>query len=147
MAKKKKDMSGVKNAVKLSGLNAPLQGLINAIYDGTDQITVFDVGKKVNEFFNHGYDKDPATNGGGLATGIKVLIYYQPATQAEYNNWEVIDNAGFLSGRRRLAARIESGAHPDYMDSYSFYLTNHPNEKPGLRTNVYGQFTPVDPAK
>jgi hypothetical protein len=70
-----------------------------------------------------------------------VSIYYQPSTASEYNNYDVIDKAeGLLSGRRRLAVRVEN-------ETYSFYTTNHPKEDVRLRTNVYGVFTPIDPAK
>lgn len=147
MAKKLKDMSMYRNALKLSSLNTALATLINAIYQGTDEITVFGAQKTVKYFFNHGYDKDPDTNGGARPVGVTVLIYYQPASEAEYQNWQTIDESGFLSGRKRLAVRIEAGRYPDNIDTFSFYTTNHPNEKPGLRTNVYGVFTPIDPAK
>ena len=147
MTKKLKDMSMCRNAIKLSGLNEALRTLINAIFQETDNITVFGVGKKVKDFFNHGYDKDPNTNGGAVPTGVTVLIYYQPASMTEYNNYDTIDEAGFLSGRRRLAVRIEDSGYPSHDQLFSFYLTNHPREKPGLRTNVYGVFTPIDPAK
>jgi hypothetical protein len=149
MPKRLKDMSGVKNAQALSGLSEPLRTLINAIYAGTEEISVWGAAKQVKYFLNHVYDKDPETKG-ALPGGVTVLIYYQPATQAEYDSWEVIDKhatGGFLSGRRRLAVRIEAGRHPAYIDTFSFYMTNHPKQQPGLRTNEYGAFTPINTAQ
>lgn len=131
------DMSLHKGAVPLSGLRAALKTLIDNIVGETNGKVYH--GKTTDYFFNHAYDRDPSTNGGPLGLGVNVKIYYQPATDVEYNNWEVIDGAGCLSGRRRLAVRIES-------NKASFWMTNHPKEKPGLRTNVYGLFTPINPA-
>lgn len=147
MAKIKKDMSLYKNAIALTTLNSGLRTLINAIYDGTDEINIFGVGKKVKYFFNHTYSKDPETNGGNLGAGVSVLIYYQPSTQKEYDEYQVIDEAGFLSGRRRLAVRIETGRHPGYVDTFSFFTTNHPEKKKGITDNSYGNFTPIDLAR
>ena len=139
MALDLQNMSLHRNAVSLSGLRGALQTLINNIVAGTNNLVYH--GKSTEYFFNHLYDKDPATNGGKLDLGTTVKIYYQPATDTEYNNWQVIDRAGCLSGRRRLAVRVDSGGKA------SFWMTNHPNEARGLRTNVYGLFTPIDPAK
>jgi hypothetical protein len=144
MTVKLKDMSLSKQAIKLSTLGAGLQALVNNIInESNDSDIKWGSGETAGKqaFFNHGYDKDPATNGGALGLNVKVSIYYQPSTKAEYDNFEVVDKAvGLLSGRRRLAVRVED-------ETYSFYTTNHPKEKPGLRTNVYGVFTPIDPKK
>lgn len=143
MPVKLKDMSLVRNAVKLSTLNAGLRALVTNIINESNDTNIVTPGgtKSKAAFFNHGYDKDPATNGGPLGLGVTVSIYYQPSTQREYDNWEVVDKAvGLLSGRRRLAVRVENS-------EYSFYTTNHPQERPGLRTNVYGVFTPIEPTK
>jgi len=143
MTLKLKDMSLYRNAVKLSSLGEGLKALVQAIIDESNESIIPTPGGKAakEKFLNHGYDKDPATNGGVLGGRVKVAIYYQPSTKREYDSYEVIDKAvGLLSGRRRLAVREED-------DTYSFYTTNHPSEQPGLRTNVYGVFTPIDPAK
>ncbi len=55
------DMSIVKHAVALSGLNAGLRQLINDIMNDSNDAKFF---------FNHGYDKDPATNGGKLSLNV-----------------------------------------------------------------------------
>jgi hypothetical protein len=125
------DMSLHKGAQPLSGLGQALRTLIDDILNDRPA---------AQHYFNHSYDKDPATNGGAKALDVDVSIYYQPATQKEYDTWQTIDEEGYLSGRRRLAVRIVS-------KKYSFYTTNHPQEKPGLRTNVYGVFTPIDPKR
>ena len=143
MPVKLKDMSMCAQAAKLSELNAGLKALVNNIIDESNESNIqWGAGTAKKEaFFNHSYDKDPATNGGALGQGIAVSIYYQPSSEKEYNNYDVVDKAvGLLSGRRRLAVRVEN-------KTYSFYTTNHPKEKPGLRTNVYGVFTPIDPKK
>lgn len=139
MALELQDMSLHRNAVSLSSLRDAVRTLISNIIAGTNSLVYH--GKSTDYFFNHTYDKDPATNGGKLGLGTSVKIYYQPATDTEYNNWQVLDQAGCLSGRRRLAVRVDSSGKA------SFWMTNHPNEKPGLRTNVYGVFTPINPAR
>jgi hypothetical protein len=144
MTLKLKDMSLVKQASRLSGLGAGLQALVKNIINESNESDIAwgkDGTAKKEQFFNHSYDKDPSTNGGALGLNVKVSIYYQPSSEKEYNSYEVVDKAvGLLSGRRRLAVRSEN-------DVYSFYTTNHPKEKPGLRTNVYGVFTPIDTTK
>jgi len=144
MTVKLKDMSLLKQAVKLTSLGAGLQALVNNIINESNESNILwgKGGKaKKEQFFNHSYDKDPATAGGPLGLGVAVSIYYQPSSLAEYNKYEVIDKAvGLLSGRRRLAVRVEN-------EAYSFYTTSHPKEKPGLRTNVYQGFIPIDPKK
>ena len=133
------DMSRYSHAAPLSGYGAPVRTLIEAIYSGNAAVS--------DTYFNHGYDKDPNTNGGAVPGDVTVWIYYFPATDAEINAHETIAGAGLLSGRRRLAARRLNGGYPDYEEIWSFYATNHPREKPGLRTNVYGNFTPLDPSR
>lgn len=144
MTVKLQDMSFVKQAVKLTSLGAGLQALVsNIINESNDSNIKWGSGKEAakDAFYNHSYNKDPSTNGGALSLAVKVSIYYQPSTKKEYDDYEVIDKAvGLLSGRRRLAVRVEN-------ETYSFYTTNHPKEAPGLRTNVYGVFTPIDPKK
>jgi hypothetical protein len=134
-----KDMSLCRNAQALSGVGAGLQSLVNNIV--AESNTGFHYGYGKDAFFNHHYDKDPDTNGGKLGTGVTVKIYYQPATQKEYDNFEVIDKSlGHRSGRRRLAVRCQN-------DKYSFYMTNHPKTTTVTNKNTYGVFTPIDPAK
>jgi hypothetical protein len=137
------DMSLRKDAQPLSGLGEGLKALIQNIIDQSNESNITwgagTAGKQA--FFNHNYDKDPSTNGGALPNGVTVQIYYQPSTKREYDAFEVVDKeVGLLSGRRRLAVRVQDS-------KYSFYMTNHPEEKPGLRTNVYGKFTPINPKK
>ena len=140
-----KDMSNYRHAVALSGsIRSGTRALIEAIIneDNTSKIVAGGgaVSGNKQKFFNHMGTSDPSTNG-VLPTNVRVWIYYQPATAHEYNHYEVVDkNVGLLSGRGRLAVREEGGR-------YSFWLTSHPKEKPGLRTNVYMNFTPVDPAR
>jgi hypothetical protein len=144
MPVKLKDMTLYKQAAKLSALGTGLQALVNNIINESNASNIQWGSGKVaakQAFFNHGYDKDPATNGGALGPGVQVSIYYQPSTANEYKNYDVIDKAvGLLSGRRRLAIRVES-------DTYAFYTANHPKEDARLRTNAYGVFTPIDPKK
>lgn len=139
MALDLQDMSLSKHAIALSSVNAALRTLINNLIAETNTTVYY--GKKTDYLFNHLYDKDPATNGGKLGTADRVKIYYQPATDREYNMGEVLDDAGCRSGRRRLALKIDSRGKA------SFYTTNHPNQARGLRTNEYGVFTPINPAK
>ncbi len=137
------DMSFERGALAMTSLSAGAQQLIRNIIDGANTSDIATPGGKgsKDKFFNHGYDKDPAYQGRS-APGPKVTvsIYYMPSNQWEYDNYEVIDKAvGMLSGRRRLAVRMNE------QDKVAFYVTGHPkNEKPGLRTNVYTGFTPVD---
>lgn len=132
------DMSLYRNAQALSGLSAGLQALIGNIVAESNTAFLYGYGK--DAFFNHSYDKDPSTNGGKLGIGVRVKIYYQPANQREYNNYEVIDKSlGYRSGRRRLAVRCEG-------DKYSFYMTNHPKVTTVTNRNTYGIFTPINPA-
>lgn len=144
MPVKLKDMSLLRQAIGLSKLGAGLQALVTNIINESNESNIrWGSGKLATKqaFFNHGYDKDPATNGGILGPAVTVSIYYQPSTKNEYNNYDVVDReVGLLSGRRRLAVRVEDGV-------YSFYTTNHPREDRRLRTNVYGVFTPIDPKK
>jgi hypothetical protein len=136
------DMSFVKQAVKMSTLSVGAQSLINNIINDSNTSNINTPGGagSKDKFYNHAYDKDPATNGGKLSGAVAVLVYYMPANKNEYDNYEVIDKAvGMLSGRRRLLTRAEN-------DKWSFYMTSHPREQPGLRTNVYGQFTPINTA-
>ena len=140
-----KDMSNLRHAVALSGnVRSGTRALINAIIneDNTSKISAGGgaVSGNKEKFFNHLGTSDPSTNG-TLPLNVRVWIYYQPATEREYDNYEVVDKSvGLLSGRGRLAVREEGG-------KYSFWLTSHPKEKPGLRTNVYMNFTPIDPAR
>jgi hypothetical protein len=142
MVLKLADMSLKKNAQPLSRLNPGTQALINNIINESNTANIGSGGGagNVGKFFNHGYDKDPATNGGARIGRTNISIYYMPSTQAEYNRWETVDYAGYWSGRRRLAVREDNGV-------WSFYTTSHPREDQRLRTNVYGQFTPIDPTK
>ena len=145
MPVKLKDMSFVRHAQSLSSFNAGLRQLVQNVIDETNTSNISWAGGVGNasksKFFNHLYNRDPATNGGTLSINVTVHIYYQPATSREYDDYDVIDKSvGMLSGRRRLAVRIEN-------DEYSFYTTNHPNQRPGLRTNEYGVFTPIDTTK
>jgi hypothetical protein len=136
-------MSLLKNAIALSSVNSGLRALItNIINQSNDSNIASGAGAHTKKaFYNHGYDKDPATNGGKLGSGVSVDIYYQPSSAKEYDSYDVVDKAtGLLSGRRRLAVRVEN-------ETYSFYTTNHPQEDARLRTNAYGVFTPVNPAK
>jgi hypothetical protein len=133
------DMSMHKNAIPLSQLGAPVRTLSEAIYSGDKA--------KSESYFNHGYDKDPATNGGALPGDCNAYVYYFPATAEEIDKNETIASEGVLSGRRRLVAKVRNGGYPDYEEIWSFFSTNHPREAAGLRTNVYGVFTPIDPAK
>jgi hypothetical protein len=144
MPVKLQDMSLYKNAIPLSQLNEGARTLVSNIINESNASNIaWGGGGRASKqaFFNHGYDKDPATNGGKLALHIEVSIYYMPSTAREYNRWDVVDsNEGLLSGRRRLAVRVEN-------EKYSFYTTSHPQEDPRLRTNVYGLFIPIDPKK
>ena len=136
------DMSFVKQAVKMSTLSVGAQTLINNIINDSNPSNINTPGGAASKdkFFNHAYDKDPATNGGKLGSGVSVVVYYMPANKTEYDSYEVIDKAvGLLSGRRRLLTREEH-------DKWSFYMTSHPKEQPGLRTNAYGVFTPINTA-
>jgi hypothetical protein len=137
-------MSLVRNAQALSSLSAGAQQLVANIIAESNASNVPSgggLGDK-QKYFNHSYDKDPSTNGGKLSSGVKCAVYYMPSSTWEYNNWEVIDGAtGMLSGRRRLVVREEG-------DKLSFYTTSHPkNEKPGMRTNVYVVFVPIDTSR
>lgn len=137
------DMSLYKTAIALSKLGEGVRTLVQNIINESNTTDILWGGGTAGKaaFFNHSYDKDPATNGGKCSGTVSVSIYYQPSTKREYDAYEVVDKqVGLLSGRRRLAVRVENGL-------YSFYTTNHPQEKPGLRTNVYGVFTPIDPKK
>ena len=143
MPVKLKNMSLCTHASKLSDLGGGLKALVNNIINESNESDIRcgsgETAKK-EAFFNHSYDKDPATNGGALGPGLVVSIYYQPSSATKYNDWKVIDKAvGLLSGRRRLAVRVED-------ETYSFFTANHPNEDPRLRTNSY-QFIPIDPKK
>jgi hypothetical protein len=142
MVKKLADMSLKPNAVALTSLNAGSQALINNIINETNAANIgFGGGAgDVGKFFNHGYDKDPASGGGKVYSPTHVWIYYMPSTQSEYNNWQTVDYDGYWSGRRRLAVREEDG-------KWSFYTTSHPKEDVRLRTNVYGVFIPIDPTR
>ena len=143
MPVKLKDMSLLKNAIPLSGTNAGLRALVTNIINQSNTSNIMSgAGAYAKQaFFNHGYDKDPATNGGKLGGGVTVDIYYQPSSAKEYESYDVVDKSvGLLSGRRRLAVRVEN-------ETYSFYTTNHPQQDARLRTNEYGVFTPINPAK
>ena len=141
MGTKLKDMSLVRNAVKLSTMRESLQTLIKNIYNNENSKVIGN--QRTRYFYNHAYDKDPDVNGrSGLGRGIKVDIYYQPATDHEYENWEVIhDDIYYKSGRRRLAVRVDSRSSDE---EYGFYMTNHPQQRGGLRDNSYGVFTPIN---
>ena len=136
------DMSLVRHAQALTSLSVGTQTLIANIIAQTDTSDIATPGGKGNKkaFFNHGYDKDPATNGGKLGLGATVSIYYMPANKKEYDDYEVIDKAvGMLSGRRRLAVRTEN-------DKTSFYTTGHPKNE-AIRSNTYTGFVPIDPKR
>jgi hypothetical protein len=137
------EMTWVKNAVALSSLNAGTQALVNNILSGSNASNIRSGAGDANveKFFNHAYNRDPANNGGALGGNVFVKIYYLPSTTREYDSYAVVDKAvGFWSGRRRLAVRRVG-------DELSFYTTNHPQDDARLRTNVYGVFTPIDPAR
>src|ERR1700760_2827032 len=105
------DMTFNKQAVKMSGLSAGARALINNIINDSNTSNISTPGGNADKdkFFNHGYDKDPAMGGSKLAFGVSVMVYYMPANQHEYDNYEVIDKAvGLLSGRRRLLTREEN---------------------------------------
>lgn len=144
MPKKLQDFSSNRSAVRLSGLNEGLRALIAAIYENQEMTSIGGDLKETRYFFNHSDNRDPSTNGGELGGHVTVRIYYQPASLAEYKAWETIDYEGFLSGRRRLAVRIEDGiAGGDQI--WAFYLTNHPKvEKGKPKNNAYGIYTPVN---
>lgn len=139
------DMKFEKSAQALTSLSAGTQSLVNNIIaesNASDIATPGGSGNK-DKFFNHGYDKDPKYQGrSGPGSGVTVSIYYMPANRKEYDDYEVIDEeVGMLSGRRRLAVRTEGG-------KVAFYTTGHPkNEKPGLRTNSYTGFVPIDTSR
>ena len=140
------DMTSERGALALSSLGAGAQGLVKNIIaesNASDIATPGGKGSK-DKFFNNGYDKDPYYQG-RIAPGpqVTVSIYYMPSNKFEYDHYEVIDKAvGMLSGRRRLAVRINE------QKKVAFYVTGHPkNEKPGLRTNVYTGFTPIDTSR
>jgi hypothetical protein len=140
------DMSFERGSLAMSGLGAGAQGLIKNIIDESNSSDIATPGGKgsKDKFFNHGYDKDPLYQGrSSPGPGVTVSVYYMPANKWEYDNYEVIDKAvGMLSGRRRLAVRINE------QGKVAFYSTGHPkNETPGLRTNVYTGFTPIDTRK
>jgi hypothetical protein len=143
MPDKLADMSGFKNAVKKNTLNAALQTLIDAIWAGAADLDIYGKNVPLKTFFNHGDNRDPASQGGATPGDVTVWIYYQPATQAEYNNYDTIDEAGFLSGRKRLAVRKEAGRCGGD-DLWSFYTTNHPKPGPTGKNNNYGAYTPID---
>src|SRR5262245_50080102 len=140
------DMTFERGTLALSSLSPGAQGLIKNIIDESNTSDIATPGGKGNKdkFFNHGYDKDPLYQG-RMAPGPKVTvsIYYMPSNKWEYDNYEVIDKEiGMLSGRRRLAVRINEER------KVAFYSTGHPkNQKPGLRTNEYTGFTPIDTKK
>ena len=135
------DMSMVKGAQKLNTLSAGTQALITNIINESNTSNIASAGGTGNKekFFNHGYDMDPASQGRiRTGPGIDVHIYYMPSNKTEYDGYEVIDKAvGMLSGRRRLVVRKENG-------KVIFYTTSHPREAPGLRSNSYTVFTPID---
>jgi hypothetical protein len=133
VVKSYQNFSWTRAACPLSGLNANLRTLIADIYAGN---------ASAQTYFNHGYDKDPETRG-AVGGGSSVHIYYQPATGSE----DTISNDGVLSGRRRLAVKITTCDYPEQTAVYAFYLTNHPEKKPGLPDNSYGIFTPVDTSR
>jgi hypothetical protein len=140
------DMRFERNALALSSLSPGAQGLVKNIIAESNESDIATPGGKGNKekFFNHGYDKDPLFQGRSApGPQVTVSIYYMPANQWEYNNYEVIDKSvGMLSGRRRLAVRLIEKR------KVAFYSTGHPkNEKPGLRTNVYTGFTPIDTSR
>lgn len=137
------DMSFNRQAQKLTSLSTGAQTLVKNIIDETNTSNISTPGGSGDKqaFFNHGDDRDPAMQGRKAAMGVTVSVYYMPANKTEYDNYEVIDKAvGMLSGRRRLVVRTENGLT-------SFYTTSHPRQQPGLRTNEYGVYTPIDTTK
>lgn len=136
------DMSLVKHAQALSSLSAGTQSLINNIINesnASDIQTPGGSGSK-DKFFNHAYNQDPKYQGRiAPGAGVSVAIYYMPSNKNEYDNYNVIDKeVGMLSGRRRLAVRIEGGA-------VEFYTTGHPkSDDRDSRSNSYIGFTPVN---
>jgi hypothetical protein len=138
-----KDMWACKNAQAMSGLNQGIRDVINSIMTQ---------GNAHQAFFNHLDDRDPALNGlGSVPNGVRVEIYYQPATQDEVAMGDTIGGSTILSGRRRLAVRYQDDKDPfQQVWVVSFYLTNHPKRKEGQynpNKNEYGQYVPIDPAK
>jgi hypothetical protein len=138
------DMKFEKSAQALTSLSAGTQALVNNIIAESNTSNIQTPGGTGNKesFFNHGYDLDPKMQGRSKAgPGVTVSIYYMPSNRKEYDDFQVIDKeVGMLSGRRRLVVRIEGG-------KVAFYTTSHPHEKPGLRTNSYTGFVPIDTAR
>lgn len=132
------DMKLTQGAIGLSTLGQPLRMLVKAVYEGDESGS--------GPYFNHGYDVDPATRG-ALPGDCKAAVYYIPATAEEIKSSGTIGNEGLLSGRRRLIAKVREGGYPDYEQQWTFYITSHPKSDPRLRTNVYGGFTAIDPAR
>ena len=147
MVKTLKDMTYVKNAVKLSSMNAGTQALVKAIINDSETATITTQVKaddgsykwSKKKFFNHGDDRDPERGGReNREQGLTISVYYMPASKSEYDDYDVVDKSvGLLSGRRRLVVREDSRGT-------SFYTTNHPKQEAGLRTNEYGAYTPIN---
>jgi len=130
-------------AKKSASKNAtPKSGLVVIIRNFIDALIAED--KACQDYFNHGDNRDPNTNGGKCPTGVTVSIYYAPYTEREYQQWEVIfnkSNTMYVSGKRRIAVRGEGGV-------YKFYLANHTGgSTAGMRDNSSYIYTEINLAK
>ncbi len=124
------------NAQALSGLNDIAKEFINALIAEEAWC---------KDYFNHGDNRDPSSNGGKAATGIDVSIYYLPCTDREYKAWEVIglkSDTLWASGKKRVAVRKDTGG------VYKFYLANHSGKFiADTRDNSTYSYTEVNLAK
>jgi hypothetical protein len=143
MAWKLEDVSKIAGVLPLSGANMHLRSLIDSLRNENNNLIY---GNKTKaSYFNHADNRDPASAGGTCSASVSVLVYYAPASDSEYRNWEVVDDDGFFSGRRRLLVRkYVKSLHPVEDIVYSFWQASHPKEDSRVRTNRYTTYVPVN---
>ena len=126
----------VRGTQSLTGLSQPIKSFIDALIAEEEWCS---------DYFNHGDNRDPNTNGGKCPTGIWVKIYYAPCTNGEYRKYEVLsikNDTIWASGKRRIALRKDGN------DVHKVYLANHTGASTaGVRDNSTYRYTEVDLSK
>ena len=138
-----KDMLLITNAIPLTQCRAGTQTLVKNIINESNASNIAWPNGRGNKsaFFNHTYDKDPAYAWSKVGCGVTVDVYYQPASDEEYDQYDVVDKAvGMLSARARLLVRTED-------KKVSFYTCSHPKQSVELRTGEYAHPRPIDTSR
>ena len=137
-------------AIELSKVPERVQGFIRALIAEN---------AACKDYFNHLDNRDPAVNGGKCSGDIDVHIYYAPASNGEYNSWNVLrlekdgdraledweksgDGSIWGSGKCRIALRKRKVGHEWECE---FYQADHSGASiGGVRDNSSYSYRQID---